>query len=47
MVSDARKSFPRAWWSATFPGLAIFVTVFAFNVLGDGMRDVLDPRTTD
>jgi peptide/nickel transport system permease protein len=34
-------------WGATFPGLAIFVTVFAFNVLGDGMRDVLDPRTTD
>jgi len=47
MVSDARKTFPTAWWSATFPGLAIFVTVFAFNVLGDGLRDVLDPRTTD
>jgi peptide/nickel transport system permease protein len=47
MVSNARKTFPTAWWSATFPGLAIFVTVFAFNVLGDGLRDVLDPRTTD
>lgn len=47
MVSDARKTFPTAWWNATFPGLAIFVTVFAFNVLGDGLRDVLDPRTTD
>jgi peptide/nickel transport system permease protein len=45
MVSDARKTFPGAWWNATFPGLAIFVTVFAFNVLGDGLRDVLDPRT--
>jgi len=47
MVSDARKSFPSAWWNATFPGLAIFMTVFSFNVLGDGLRDVLDPRTTD
>jgi len=45
MVSDSRKTFPGAWWSATFPGLAIFVTVFAFNVLGDALRDVLDPRT--
>ena len=44
MVSNARKTFPGAWWSATFPGLAIFMTVFAFNVLGDGLRDVLDPR---
>jgi peptide/nickel transport system permease protein len=47
MVSDARKTFPTAWWSATFPGLAIFATVFAFNVLGDGLRDALDPRTHD
>jgi peptide/nickel transport system permease protein len=47
MVSNARKTFPAAWWSATFPGLAIFATVFAFNVLGDGLRDALDPRTRD
>jgi peptide/nickel transport system permease protein len=47
MVSDSRKTFPGAWWSTTFPGLAIFVTVFAFNVLGDALRDVLDPRTRD
>jgi peptide/nickel transport system permease protein len=47
MVSNARKTFPTAWWSATFPGLAIFATVFAFNVLGDGLRDALDPRTID
>jgi peptide/nickel transport system permease protein len=47
MVSNARKTFPAAWWSATFPGLAIFATVFAFNVLGDGLRDTLDPRTPD
>jgi peptide/nickel transport system permease protein len=47
MVSNSRKTFPSAWWSATFPGLAIFVTVFAFNVVGDGIRDVLDPHTRD
>lgn len=47
MVSDARRTFPTAWWSATFPGLAIFVTVFAFNVLGDGLRDVVDPQTSN
>jgi peptide/nickel transport system permease protein len=45
MVSNARKTFPGSWWNATFPGLAIFATVFAFNVLGDGLRDALDPRT--
>jgi peptide/nickel transport system permease protein len=45
MVSESRRTFPGAWWSATFPGLAIFVTVFAFNLLGDGLRDALDPRT--
>ena len=45
MVSNARKTFPSSWWNATFPGLAIFATVFAFNVLGDGLRDALDPRT--
>jgi peptide/nickel transport system permease protein len=47
MVSNARKNFPAAWWGATFPGLAIFATVFAFNVVGDGLRDALDPRTRD
>lgn len=47
MVSNARKTFPSAWWNATFPGLVIFATVFAFNVLGDGLRDALDPRTKD
>jgi peptide/nickel transport system permease protein len=45
MVSTSRRTFPAAWWSATFPGLAIFATVFAFNVLGDNLRDVLDPRS--
>lgn len=45
MVSDGRSSFPAQWWSSTFPGLAIFVSVLAFNLLGDGVRDLLDPRT--
>lgn len=35
---------PPAWWTAVFPGLAIFVTVMAFNAVGDGLRDALDPR---
>lgn len=33
-----------AWWYAAFPGLAIFLVVMGFNLLGDGLRDVLDPR---
>jgi ABC-type dipeptide/oligopeptide/nickel transport system permease subunit len=33
-----------AWWLATFPGLAILVTVLGINLLGDGLRDTLDPR---
>lgn len=35
---------PPAWWTAVFPGLAIFLTVMAFNAVGDGLRDALDPR---
>jgi peptide/nickel transport system permease protein len=44
MVSEGRKIFPDYWWVAIFPGLAIFVTVLAFNLLGDGLREVMDPR---
>lgn len=47
MVSNSRKTFPAAWWSATFPGLSIFAAVFAFNLLGDALRDALDPRTRE
>ena len=43
MLSDGR-GFIDAWWLAFFPGLAIFVTVLCFNLVGDGLRDVLDPR---
>ncbi|MBI3363023.1 MAG: ABC transporter permease [Chloroflexi bacterium] len=44
MVTTARVYFLDFWWTATFPGLAIFVAVLAFNLLGDGLRDLLDPR---
>jgi len=43
-ISQSRTYLPRAWWFATFPGLAILFTVLGFNLLGDGMRDLLDPR---
>lgn len=43
MLFDGR-SFVDSWWMSVFPGLAIFVTVLAFNLVGDGLRDVLDPR---
>ena len=44
MVADGRDALIDAWWIATFPGIAIVVTVIAFNLLGDGLRDALDPR---
>lgn len=45
MVSTSRNYFLNAWWYSIFPGMAIFVAVLAFNLLGDGLREVLDPRT--
>ncbi|MGZ6347226.1 MAG: ABC transporter permease [Anaerolineales bacterium] len=44
MVSEGKSVFPAAWWVSIFPGLAIFITVVAFNLLGDGIREMLDPR---
>lgn len=44
MVSDGRTYILKQWWIATFPGTAIFVTVLAFNLLGDVLRDIFDPR---
>ena len=44
MVSDGRNYLPTAWWACVFPGLAIMLTVLGFNLLGDGVRDILDPR---
>ena len=43
-IADSRSYLPRAWWYATFPGLAILITVMGFNLLGDGLRDIVDPR---
>jgi len=44
MLADAREFVLRAWWVVTFPGLAILLAVLAFNLLGDGLRDALDPK---
>jgi dipeptide transport system permease protein len=44
MLASAREFVQRAWWVVTFPGLAILVTVLAFNLMGDGLRDALDPK---
>jgi peptide/nickel transport system permease protein len=45
MISAARNYLPNWWWYAVFPGLAIFITVLGFNLLGDGLRDILDPQS--
>jgi peptide/nickel transport system permease protein len=44
MLSEGRDYLRDAWWISTFPGLAIMLTVLGVNMLGDGLRDVLDPR---
>jgi dipeptide transport system permease protein len=44
MLADSQSLIQRAWWVVTFPGLAILVTVLAFNLMGDGLRDALDPK---
>ena len=46
MLSAGRSHLTGAWWLSTVPGIAIVVTSLAFNLLGDGLRDVLDPRST-
>jgi peptide/nickel transport system permease protein len=46
MLSTARNYFRDAWWYITFPGVALTLTVFAFNILGDGIQDALDPRSS-
>ena len=45
MLSDAATIFDVAWWLMVFPGLFLIATTLAFNLLGDGLRDALDPRT--
>ena len=46
MVAEGQGYFTTAWWVVTFPGLAILVTAFAFTLVGDGLRDLLDPKRT-
>ena len=46
MLSSAREQMMVAPWIAIFPGLALFVTVLAFNLFGDGLRDMLDPTSS-
>ncbi len=43
-ISDARRSLPLNVWAAFFPGMAISLSVLGFNLLGDSLRDILDPR---
>jgi peptide/nickel transport system permease protein len=45
LLAIARGYMPEYWWTAVFPGFAIFLAVFGFNLLGDGLRDVLDPKS--
>ena len=47
MLSEGRAYMQNAPWLMIFPGLAIFITVIIFNMLGDGLRDILDPRSND
>ena len=44
MLFTAQGFLGQAWWMSVFPGAAIFITALAFNLFGDGLRDVLDPR---
>lgn len=43
-ISESREFLPEAWWYVAAPGMAIFLVVMGFNLLGDGLRDILDPR---
>ena len=45
MISMGRRFFPDSWWYCIFPGIAIFITVLCFNLLGDAIREILDPKT--
>jgi len=44
LIADGRNNLRRAWWISTFPGIFLFMTILAFNFLGDALRDALDPR---
>jgi peptide/nickel transport system permease protein len=44
MLADGKDYLSRAWWLSFYPGLAILVTVLSYNLVGEGLRDALDPR---
>ena len=44
MLAEAREFITSAWWVVTMPGIAILITVLAINLIGDGLRDTLDPK---
>ena len=44
ILTDGKDNIDIAWWLSFFPGLAIFITVLSYNLLGEGIRDALDPR---
>ncbi len=44
MLQDMRQNWLEAWWTAVIPGMAISIAVLAFNLFGDALRDILDPR---
>ena len=47
MIADATSIFNTAWWYMLFPGLALLLTVLAFNLVGDGLQDALTPKRED
>ena len=47
MIAGAQSYYQQAWWFLTFPSVALILTTLAFNILGDGIRDAIDPRGTD
>ncbi len=44
MIADGAVLYEKAWWLLLFPGIILFMATLAFNLLGDGLRDALDPR---
>ena len=44
VIPESREYLPQSWWAVTFPGVAILITVLGFNLFGDGLRDLVDPR---
>jgi ABC-type dipeptide/oligopeptide/nickel transport system permease subunit len=44
MLAEATDNFDTAWWYMTFPGVALLLTVLAFNLLGDGLQDAINPK---